>query len=118
VEIVIGSEPVANRGLVAPEELLEDIGAGGVLDEGGSQGVRGIFLFGHQSCDQRGFENGDAALLPVATDESVYEAELDDAFGTEFVDVILGDVRKFGLFFSGDDAGSGVGAVFKGVETG
>jgi len=51
-------------------------------------------------------------------DEGVYQAEIDDALGAQVEDVILGEVGKVSFVFSGDDAGTGIGSVFVGVETG
>jgi len=117
-EVAFGSEPIAIGCLVAAEELLEDIGAGGVLKDGSAQGVLGIFLLCHEGLDHPGFETGNTALLPMAADEGVHEFGFDYAFRAELLVVFAGDVQQVVFVFSGDDEGSGIGAVFQGVESG
>jgi len=68
--------------------------------------------------DRGGLEAGDPAHLPIATDQGVDQADFDDAIGAELDEVPLAEARQVGFVFSGDDAFSGVGAVFEGVETG
>ena len=103
-ELAFGAEPIAVGRLAATEELVENVGAEGVGDDGGAEGVIGGFLRGHESADGGGFENGDAALLPVAADEGVYEFGFDDAFGAELLVVLAGDFEQFGFVLAGDDA--------------
>jgi hypothetical protein len=99
-------------------ELLEDIGAEGIGDDDGPDSVIGTLLVGDEGLDGRGFETGDSALLPVAADEGVYQFGFDYTFGAEFFVVFAGDVEQVSFVFAGDDQGSGIGAVFQGVEAG
>jgi len=63
--------------LAAAEELVEDVGAEGVGDEGGAERVLGIFLLGF------------------------HEFGFDDALGAEFFVVLASDIQQVALVLSG-----------------
>jgi len=81
--------------LVAGKALGEGDGEG----EGEGQGEccrrRSLsFLICHEGLDRPGFETGDAAPLPAAADERVYQTDFDYTFRARVLVVFAGEVQR------------------------
>jgi hypothetical protein len=113
-EFAMGAEPGAFVGGDLALDAGEKFGGGSFgehdVDEGGSG------RFGEHFVDEAGFKTLEALLMPVGMDHGVYEEAVHDSFRLVGSVVRVGEGVVVGGVFAGEADGSGIDAVFQGVE--
>ena len=80
---------------LAAEDFVEDVALGGVLDDGGAEGVLGAFGHGGDAGIEVGGLDAIAALLhPDGADQGLDEVLLDGADGLELLEVLGGEALR------------------------
>jgi hypothetical protein len=112
-EAVHGLEEISLGAVEAPleagEVAAEDVAAVVVCAFGGALG---------DALPEAGLDVGEAAELPLAADDDVYEGAFFGCGGTVVIVVLGGEGFEFGAVFGGDDFKLGVYAGLEGVESG
>ena len=116
VEFVVGAVPGAFEGGDLALDAEEEFGGGRLGEE--CSGERATGRFGHDGAVEIGLDDFHAALEPVGAEHGVHVERFGGGLGAVLVAVVGGEGFVFGGVFAGDDGGSGVDAVFEGVETG
>src|ERR1035437_1232198 len=115
-EFGIGAVPGAFEGGDLALDADQEFGGWGLGEEYGSEGVAG--RFGEDGVGEVSLDALEAALLPIGAEHGIDVEGFGGGLGAELVVVVGGERVVIGGVFAGDDDGSGVKAMFEGVEAG
>jgi hypothetical protein len=119
-ELLFGFGKLAQGDVAAALDLLEDVGALGVLEVDGGEAES--LLVGREGglaeIDELSFDAVVTADEPDGADEVVDGGGLESAFGAVFGFEIVQEFFELGGVFAGEDTGLGVQAEFEGVAGG